>query len=65
MKKYVKPFLLVLVNNVYLFMFLYMYLNYTFWGWILIFTGLCWLISFFMLVTCVHCEDLKKHNIRI
>ncbi len=66
MKKYVKPFLLVLINNALLLMFLYMLIDYKFWGLVLIlFIGFCWLISFSMLVVCVHCADLEKHNIKI
>lgn len=65
MKKYIKPFFLVVLNNVLLYMFLYMMQDYMFWGWILYFTGLCYFLTFFMLVVCVHCEDLAKYNIKI
>ena len=45
MKKYVKPFLLVLINNALLLMFLYMLIDYKFWGLVLIlFIGFCWFL---------------------
>lgn len=66
MNKYVKSFILVLINNVLLIMFLDMLINYHFWGLALtLFIGFSWLISFCMLVVCVHCADLEKYNIKI
>lgn len=55
-KRYVKPFLLVLFNNVLGITLLDMIKDLSYWGIILTFIiGLCYLISFSMLV-----EGIKK-----
>lgn len=51
MKKYVKPFLLVLFNNVLGVMLLEMIKDWKYWGMVLIFViGIFYFVSFSMLV---------------
>ena len=62
MKKYVKPFFLVILNNVYLLMFLDALSDFDYWGIVCtLIPGLGWVISFSMIVVCVKYAKLPKH----
>ena len=66
MKKYVKPFFVVLGNNFFLFSFLWGLTHYNTFGFVLIlFMGLFWVVSFSVLVVAVRFawKDLEKHNL--
>ena len=62
MKRYIKPFFLVVLNNSFLLLFLYALSDFRYWGIICtLIPGLGWLISFSMLVVCARYAKLPKH----
>lgn len=62
MKRYIKPFFLVVLNNSFLLLFLYVLSDFRYWGIICtLISGLGWFISFSMLMVCVRYVKLPKH----
>lgn len=61
MNKYVRPFFLVLFNNVFLYIFLSMLKDYKHWGIALtLIIGCFWFVLFCMLVVAVRYTELPR-----
>lgn len=66
MKKYVRPFFLVLFNNAFLHLFLSMLKDYKHWRIVLtLIIGCFWFIAFCMLVVAVRHTELPKDNKKV